>query len=71
MCDCFVSGSGLTFLVRAEGETGFCCLYCKKGSYDDFCFMVVEIRNKMVVSLCQLPSSHMNSVAGPLTPSRW
>lgn len=70
MCDCFVSVSGLTPLVRAEEETGFCCLHCKKGSYVDFCFMIVEIRNKMAVSLCQLPSSLTSSVAGTLTPSK-
>lgn len=70
MCDCFVSVSGLTLLVRAEGETGFCCLRCKKGSCDDFCFMVAEIRNKVVVSLYRLPGSCMNSVAGSLT-AKW
>lgn len=48
LCDCFVSVSKLTPLVRARG---FCCSYCKKGSYDDFCFRVAEIRNKMVVFL--------------------
>lgn len=69
-CDCFVSVSALT-IVRAEGETGFCCLHCKKGSCDDFCFMVAAIRNRTVAFLFQLLSSRMNSVAGSLTHSRW
>lgn len=71
LCVIVLFVSGLTPLVRAEEETGFCCLHCKKGSYDVFCVMVVEIRNKMVVPLYQRPSSHRSSVAGSLTPSRW
>lgn len=48
----------------------FCCLHCKKGSHN-FCFIVAEIRNKMVVFLYRLLSSHMNSVTGFLSTYRW
>jgi len=66
---CFIFVSGLTLLLRTEGLSSAAYVVRKEVTIT-FALCVTELRNKIVVSCYKLPSSHVNSMVGSLTP-RW